>query len=106
MTNVFGVGHNSGARIDIDEKDIPSVKGGIVAESLGQYVARIERLGEEKAAIAEDIKQVYQEAKSTGFDVKILRKVIANRKRNPNDLAEERELLELYEGQLLRAITE
>jgi uncharacterized protein (UPF0335 family) len=83
-----GAGHNSGA-------DTPEI-GGIAAEALQQYVDRIEHLEEEKKALSEDIKQVYSEAKSNGFDVKILRKIISLRKVDENDRKEQEEILELY----------
>lgn len=73
-----------------------SVIGGIAAEALQQYVDRIEKLEEEKKALAEDIKQVYSEAKSTGFDTKILRKIITLRKVEEHERKEQEELLELY----------
>ncbi|MGI9486643.1 MAG: DUF2312 domain-containing protein [Geminicoccaceae bacterium] len=57
---------------------------------------RVERLEEDKKGIADDIKEVFGEAKGEGFDVKVLRKVIALRKKDPEELAEEEELLELY----------
>lgn len=74
--------------------------GGIAAEALKQYVERIERLEEEKKALSEDLKQVYGEAKSTGFDVKILRKVISIRRMASHDRKEQEELLELYKSAL------
>ncbi|OIQ89969.1 hypothetical protein GALL_281070 [mine drainage metagenome] len=70
--------------------------GGIAAEALQQYVDRIEKLEEEKKALAEDIKQVYSEAKSTGFDTKILRKIIALRRVEEHERKEQEELLDLY----------
>ena len=70
--------------------------GGIAAEALQQYVDRIEKLEEEKKALAEDIKQVYSEAKSTGFDTKILRKIISLRKIEEHERQEQEELLDLY----------
>ena len=70
--------------------------GGIAAEVLSQYVDRIERLNEEKAALAEDIKGVFDEAKATGFSVPVMRKIIAMRKKDEVDLREEQELLHLY----------
>ena len=70
--------------------------GGIAGEALQQYVDRIERLEEEKKALSADIKQVYDEAKSTGFDVKIIRKIISLRKRDRAELDEEETLLEVY----------
>lgn len=69
---------------------------GVAVDQLRAFVARIERLEEEKANIANDIKEVYAEAKSSGFDVKILRKLISMRKRSKHDLAEEEELLAIY----------
>jgi len=74
--------------------------GGIAGEALQQYVDRIERLEEEKKALSEDIKQVYSEAKSTGFDVKILRKIVSLRKVEEHDRKEQEELLDLYKRAL------
>lgn len=59
-------------------------------------VERIEKLEEEKAAIAEDIKEVYAEAKANGFDPKIIKKVIAIRKQDAQKRAEEQALIETY----------
>lgn len=69
---------------------------GTTADRLKNFIMRIERLEEDKKGIADDIKEVYGEAKGEGFDVKILRKVIALRKKDPEERAEEDELLELY----------
>jgi uncharacterized protein (UPF0335 family) len=74
--------------------------GGIAGEALQQYVDRIERLEEEKKALSEDIKQVYSEAKSTGFDIKILRKIISLRRVEEHDRKEQEELLDLYKRAL------
>ena len=63
---------------------------------LKALVERIERLEEEKKAIAADIKEVYAEAKGTGFDVKILRKVISLRKKEPEERMEEEAMLDVY----------
>lgn len=65
-------------------------------ERLRQLIARIERLEEEKANVAADIKEVYGEAKSTGFDTKIMRKVIALRKQDRAERAEQEQILDLY----------
>ena len=65
-------------------------------EQLRQLVERIERLEEEKQAIAADIREVYAEAKSLGFDTKVLRKVIAMRKKDPQEREEEEAMLALY----------
>lgn len=69
---------------------------GIAANQLKSFVERIERLDEEKRALAEDIKEVYAEAKGRGFDVKILRKVIALRRKDSQQLDEEEALLDTY----------
>lgn len=63
---------------------------------LKALVERIERLEEEKKAIAADIKEVYAEAKGNGYDVKILRKVISLRKKEPEERMEEEALLDVY----------
>ncbi len=70
--------------------------GGVAVQELKQFIDRIERLEEEKAGIANDIKEVYSEAKGRGYDVKVLRKVIALRKKDPQERREEEELLDLY----------
>jgi len=70
--------------------------GGIAAEALQKYIDRIEKLEEEKKAISEDIKQVYTEAKSIGFNTKILRKIITLRKVEEHERKEQEELLDLY----------
>ncbi len=63
---------------------------------LRQFVEQIERLEEEKKAIAEDIKDKFAEAKAIGFDVKALRKIIAMRKKSQDDLNEEEAILATY----------
>jgi uncharacterized protein (UPF0335 family) len=70
--------------------------GGVHAAQLKAIVERIERLEEEKKALAEDIKDIYAEAKGNGFDVKILRKIISLRKRDQAELDEEETMLEVY----------
>ncbi|PWR19459.1 DUF2312 domain-containing protein [Zavarzinia aquatilis] len=69
---------------------------GIAGEQLRQFVARIERLEEEKAALAADIKEVYAEAKGNGFDTKVLRTVIRLRKIDKAERQEMDAILELY----------
>jgi len=63
---------------------------------LKAFVERIERLEGEKAAIADDIKEVYAEAKGTGFDPKIIKKVIAILKRSRDEVDEEQALIDTY----------
>ena len=69
---------------------------GVSRDQLKSYVARIERLEEDKKGIADDIKDVYAEAKAFGFDVKILRKVISLRKQDANERAEQEAILDVY----------
>jgi uncharacterized protein (UPF0335 family) len=73
---------------------------GDAAERLKNYVQRIERLTEERDAISEDIKEIYVEVKSAGFDTKILRQVIRRRKMDAADRQEQDALLEMYEKHL------
>src|SRR3546814_21034483 len=70
--------------------------GNFSADQLNQLVARIERLEEEKKALADDIKEVYAECKAHGFDIKILRQVIRLRKLDRAELAEQESLLDIY----------
>lgn len=70
--------------------------GGIAGDQLKSFIERIERLEEEKRALTEDIKEVYAEAKGTGFDTKIIRQIIRIRKRDQEEIDEEESLLEVY----------
>ena len=78
----------------IDTDDFSSTT--VHAPQLRAVVERIERLEEEKKEIAEQIKEVYAEAKGNGFDVKTLRKIIALRKKKPDERTEEEAMLDLY----------
>lgn len=73
---------------------------GVAAGPLRAYIERIERLEEEKKGLSEDIKEVYQEAKGSGFDAKTIRKVISLRKIEDSKRKEELTLLDLYLGAL------
>ncbi|WP_322988139.1 MULTISPECIES: DUF2312 domain-containing protein [unclassified Hoeflea] len=73
-----------------------SDSGAVARDQLRSFVERIERLEEEKKTISDDIKDVYGEAKSTGFDAKVLRKVVAIRKQDANDRAEQEAILDTY----------
>lgn len=68
----------------------------VASDQLKSIVERIERLDEEKRTIADDIKEVYAEAKGNGYDTKVLRKVIALRKRDLDERKEEEAILDLY----------
>ena len=78
-----GIGHNG----SVD---------GIATERLVSIVQRIERLEEERQALGGDIKDIYAEAKGTGFDVKVLRQVIRMRRMDPGELQEQQALVEVY----------
>jgi uncharacterized protein (UPF0335 family) len=69
---------------------------GVSSEYLKQTIDKIERLEEDRAAVTQDIKQVYDEAKIHGFDVKILKQVVKLRKLDRDDRAEQEALLETY----------
>ncbi|WP_313194684.1 DUF2312 domain-containing protein [Shinella zoogloeoides] len=69
---------------------------GVARDQLRAFIERIERLEEEKATIADDIKDVYGEAKGTGFDTKILRKVIQIRKQDKDERMEQEAILDTY----------
>ena len=73
---------------------------GIASERLRTIIERIERLEEEKAALAEDIREIFSEAKVAGFDVKILRQVIRLRKLDSSDRQEQEAILDLYKRAL------
>ena len=70
--------------------------GGIAAQRLRSFIERVERLEEEKAALAADIREVYAEAKGDGFDVKTMRQIVRLRKLDSSDRAEQEALLDLY----------
>ena len=68
----------------------------VTAAELRQFVERAERLAADKADIADQEKEVFAEAKGRGYDVKVMKKIIAMRKRNRDDLAEEEAVLDMY----------
>lgn len=84
-----GAGHNSN----------------VAGEELRQFIERYERLEAEKKDIADGQKEVMAEAKGRGYDTKVLRKIIALRKRDPNDISEEQAVLEMYASALGMPLT-
>lgn len=72
----------------------------VTADELRQFIERIERLDAEKKDLADQQKEVMAEAKGRGYDTKIIRKVISLRKREPDDIAEEEAVLEMYKEAL------
>ncbi|WP_426066618.1 DUF2312 domain-containing protein [Gluconobacter japonicus] len=78
-------GHNSGVS-----------EGGIAADRLRSIIERVERLDEERKALAGDIKDIFSEAKSAGFDVKVIKQIIRLRKQEPAEVEEQETLLDIY----------
>ena len=74
--------------------------GGIAGEQLRSIIERIERLEEERKTLAEDIKEVFAEAKGNGFDTKIMREIIKIRRMDEDDLDEQETLLDIYKRAL------
>lgn len=72
----------------------------VTADELRQFVERFEHLDAERKDIADQMKEVMAEAKGRGYDVKALRKIIALRKRKPDDIAEEEAVIDLYKAAL------
>ena len=72
----------------------------VTAGELRQFIERVERLEAEKKDLGEQIKEVMAEAKGRGYDTKVMRKVIALRKRDKDDIAEEEAVLEMYKEAL------
>lgn len=76
--------------------DPESEVGGIAADRLRSVIERVERLEEERKALADDIKDIFSEAKSAGFDVGVIKQVIRLRKKEPAEIEEMESLLDLY----------
>ncbi|MCA3510765.1 MAG: DUF2312 domain-containing protein [Rhodobacter sp.] len=72
----------------------------VTADELRQFIERAETLAAEKRDIAEQEKELFAEAKGRGYDTRVMRKVIALRKRKPDDIAEEEAVLEMYKAAL------
>ena len=82
------------ATAEKDDKEKPAARFG--KEQLKAFVERVERLEEEKKTIADDIRDVYAEAKANGFDVTTLRVVVRMRKQDANERAEQQAILDTY----------
>lgn len=70
--------------------------GGIAADRLRSIIERVERLEEERKALASDIKDIFAEAKGAGFDVRVIKAIIAIRKQEPAEVEEQETLLDIY----------
>lgn len=78
------------------DTDMDPAVGGIAADRLRSIIERVERLEEERKALAGDIKDIFTEAKSAGFDVKVIRQIIRLRKLEPAEVEEQETLLDIY----------
>ncbi|EBA05323.1 MAG: DUF2312 domain-containing protein [Paracoccaceae bacterium] len=76
--------------------DVSDTTYRVTADELRQFIERIERLDAEKTELADQQKEVMSEAKSRGYDTKILRKLVALRKRDKDDIAEEEAVMDMY----------
>ena len=74
--------------------------GGVAAERLKSFIERIERLEEEKTALTSDIREIYSEAKGTGFDTRIMRQIVRLRKLDDADRQEQQAILDTYKKAL------
>ena len=72
----------------------------VTADELRQFIERFEQLEAEKKDIADQLKEVMAEAKGRGYDTKVLRKVVALRKRKPDEIAEEEAIIDMYKAAL------
>ena len=68
----------------------------VTADELRSFIERIERIELDRKDLAEDVKEIFSEAKGRGYDTAVMRKLIAMRKKSPDDLAEEQAVLEMY----------
>jgi uncharacterized protein (UPF0335 family) len=90
----------AGAASPLGEEGIMPDVGGIAGAQLKSFIERIERLEEEKRVLGEDIKEVYAEAKGTGFEPKIMRQILKIRKMGKDEHDEQENLLDIYKRAL------
>lgn len=77
------------------EREDPAM-GGIAADRLRSIIERVERIESERKALAGDIRDIFSEAKGAGFDVKVIKAIIALRKQEPAEIEEQETLLDIY----------
>ena len=80
--------------------DVTETSQTVAAGQLKAFIERVEKLEEEKQAIADDIKDVYAEMKGTGFDTKAVKTIVRLRKKEPSERQEEEAILDLYKAAL------
>lgn len=84
----------------MSDTDISQETFRVTADELRQFIERFERLEAEKKDIADQQKEVMAEAKSRGYDTKVMRKLVTMRRRDPNEISEEEAVLDLYKSAL------
>lgn len=85
------------AQIQAGEDNVGApAPGGIAADRLRSIIERVERLEDERKGLAADIRDVFQEAKSAGFDVKVVKQILKLRKQEPAEVEEQETLLDIY----------
>ena len=82
--------------VETVERKSSASPAAFAADQLRSFIERVERLEEEKAALTEDLREVYSEAKGSGFDTKIMRQVVRLRKLDRADFQEQEAVLDLY----------
>ena len=85
---------------DLDFQKHNQIAYAVTADELRQFVERAEQLAVEKKDIAEQEKELFAEAKGRGYDTKVMRKIIALRRRKPDDIAEEEAIMDMYKAAL------
>ena len=85
---------------DADFRKHNQIAYNVTADELRQFIERAEQLASEKKDVAEQEKELFAEAKGRGYDTKVMRKVIALRKRKPDEIAEEEAIIEMYKSAL------
>jgi uncharacterized protein (UPF0335 family) len=87
-------------RMDVDFRKHNQDAYSVTADELRQFIERFEQLESEKKDVAEQQKELMAEAKGRGYDTKVMKKLVALRKRKPDDIAEEEAILEMYKAAL------
>ncbi|MCT6855490.1 MAG: DUF2312 domain-containing protein [Bombella apis] len=82
--------------MDMNHNEEGTVTGGIAVDRLRSIIERVERLEEERKALGADIRDIFTEAKSAGFDVKVVKQIIKLRKQEPAEIEEQETLLDIY----------
>jgi len=85
---------------DLEHEASTNVQTSVAQDQLRAFIERIENVNEEIADLVSDRKEIFAEAKGSGFDTKILRKIVAERKQDANERAEQEALLDLYRSAL------